>query len=273
MASTPHSSEQIRSDFLNLAGVVQGGCVLLALILSSVLEVPIWPQLYLDAPSVAWGVVLMIPMLACLLLDRLPIPGVKEISDKVLPIMGEKIASCHWYDLILLAALAGLGEEMLFRGVVQGLVTSWSTPLAGIIVSAILFGLLHAITPLYIVLTFLMGVYFSFLMTIVQPHNLLVPILAHALYDLVAFHVVKRDYLSRLQAGTLPLVPADHWSPETVVEQFETPDSAGSAETEAVVETSVEEAINDEVLNEESLESEQASPSEPAPDPEFRHPE
>jgi predicted enzyme related to lactoylglutathione lyase len=92
--------------------------------------------------------------------------------------------------LILLAGLAGLGEEVLFRGVLQswlaGMVTSWPA----VVLVAVLFGVLHPVSRTYVLLAGLAGAYLGALL--VLTGNLLVPIVAHAGYDFVALVVLAR---------------------------------------------------------------------------------
>jgi hypothetical protein len=64
--------------------------------------------------------------------------------------------------------------------------------LAGLILSNVIFGLLHCITPTYAILAGLIGVYFGLLLDATGTPNLLAPILAHGLYDYLAFLVVIR---------------------------------------------------------------------------------
>jgi hypothetical protein len=56
----------------------------------------------------------------------------------------------------------------------------------------VIFGLLHFITPTYALLAGLMGAYFGLLLDATGSRNLLGPILAHGLYDYLAFLVVIR---------------------------------------------------------------------------------
>lgn len=93
--------------------------------------------------------------------------------------------------VVLVSALAGIGEELLFRGVIQAGLVAWLTPASGIVIASLLFGLAHAVSFSYLVLATLMGLYLGLLYH--WTGNLLVPILVHALYDWVAI----RYYLHR----------------------------------------------------------------------------
>lgn len=88
--------------------------------------------------------------------------------------------------ILLVATLAGVGEELLFRGVVQaGLVEAW-TPAGGIVVASLLFGAAHAVSLAYWILASLMGLYLGLLYH--WTGNLFVPVIVHALYDWIAIH-------------------------------------------------------------------------------------
>jgi membrane protease YdiL (CAAX protease family) len=85
-----------------------------------------------------------------------------------------------------------VAEEVLFRGVVQvGLAEVFSEPLALVSTSAI-FGLAHFASPAYALLAGLVGLYLGALFLL--QGSLLVPILAHALYDFVALLALDFRY-------------------------------------------------------------------------------
>jgi membrane protease YdiL (CAAX protease family) len=115
--------------------------------------------------------------------NRYPIGPLFKIKQFLVDALGPSLVACHWYDLLLIAAVAGIGEEVLFRGVLQ--------PLAGPVWSNVLFGLVHFITPTYALLAGLLGGYLGVLL--MTTDNLLAPIIAHGLYDFLAFLVVARE--------------------------------------------------------------------------------
>ena len=85
---------------------------------------------------------------------------------------------------IALGAAAGLGEEMLFRGVLQSELSDKIGELLALGSSALIFGALHAVTPLYALLAGVASLYFGELY--IQYDNLAVPIVCHGLYDVGA---------------------------------------------------------------------------------------
>jgi len=100
-------------------------------------------------------------------------------------------AGCSPWQLAVLSLLAGVSEEALFRGVVQGWLmrVSGSTVL-GLVFASALFGLAHAITSTYAILAGLIGAYLGWLW--LATDNLLTPTVAHAAYDFVALWYLLR---------------------------------------------------------------------------------
>ncbi len=105
----------------------------------------------------------------------------------------------------LLAAGAGIGEEALFRGVLlPGAASALAAaglqagPAAGLAVAStsLLFGALHAVTPLYFAWATAAGLLFSAEMY--ATGSLGACMLSHALYDLLAFAVVQAAWAGEL---------------------------------------------------------------------------
>jgi membrane protease YdiL (CAAX protease family) len=97
----------------------------------------------------------------------------------------------------VLSAIAGISEEVLFRGVIQPwMETAWGAT-AGLLASNAIFGLLHAVTPLYAILAGLVGVYLGLALDYGDQRNLLTPIFIHGVYDFLAFMVVMRAYAAQ----------------------------------------------------------------------------
>lgn len=90
----------------------------------------------------------------------------------------------------LLAIIAGVGEEALFRGVLQTAASREFPLAAAIILPSLLFGALHARTALYAAIAFLVSVYLGVLYALSE--TLLAPMITHGLYDFVAFDWTRR---------------------------------------------------------------------------------
>jgi len=118
--------------------------------------------------------------------------AMRRLVALVVEQLGPPIAHRSPVSLVLLAALAGLAEELLFRGVVQiglaRLLPDWGA----LLVASAAFGLAHFVTPTYAVLASLAGLYLGGLFCL--QGSLTAPIVAHTLYDIVALSCVARLY-------------------------------------------------------------------------------
>lgn len=140
------------------------------------------------------GVLAALPMFLFFLLSvKLPVPALQKIKQFLLDELGPRIVNGSILELFILCIFIGLGEEMLFRGVLQ----SWSTQFGvvfAVLFTNMIFGILHSITRLYVIVASLMGVYLSLLMLLFTPQNLLIPITTHTVYDFCCFLMIIRIY-------------------------------------------------------------------------------
>jgi len=152
---------------------------------------------------VLWGIAAALPMFVLFILaHRFAFGPFKQIRRFLIEALGPSLAACRWYDLILLAGLAGITEEVLFRGLLQiWIERAVGSPTAGLVAASILFGLVHLITPTYGLFAGIMGLYLGYLLDASGQRNLLVPVITHAVYDYLAFLVVLQTY-HRQQALT-----------------------------------------------------------------------
>lgn len=186
-----------RGMFLNLAGLFEGGLALLAFAIGWVVGISPLATLRFEWSAVMWGVLGTLPMLLLFVVSfRSEFAPLKTIRAILIQVLGPPLARCRWYDLILLAAMAGLGEELLFRGVLQPWFGGWGYTF-GLIASNVIFGLAHAVTITYAVLAGGIGVYLGLIQDAPGEPNLLIPIITHAVYDWLAFLMVVAAYRAR----------------------------------------------------------------------------
>jgi uncharacterized protein len=155
--------------------------------------------LHFSEPAILFGILGTLPLfLMFLALERINADSVVTIRRFLLETLGPALNRLHWVDLFMLAAIAGVSEEVLFRGVIQPwMETSWGMT-AGLVGSNLLFGLVHAITPLYTVLATLVGIYLGLALDFGGDRNLLTPVIIHGLYDFLAFIALMRSYRENL---------------------------------------------------------------------------
>ncbi|HMB03763.1 MAG TPA: CPBP family intramembrane glutamic endopeptidase [Isosphaeraceae bacterium] len=174
-----------------MAVLVEGGLAPLALLAGWLLGQPPLLGFAWRRRDAALGAAAALPMLGLLLVGlRWPIAPMARIKrfidEAVRPLLG----ACTWIDLALISLAAGVGEEMLFRGAVQGALVRRLGLGAGLAGASLLFGLLHPITAAYVVLAGLMGAYLGLIWAL--NGNLLTVIVAHALYDFLALLILLR---------------------------------------------------------------------------------
>ncbi len=107
---------------------------------------------------------------------------IRRILDATLPRL---FGDAGTLALALTALAAGIGEEALFRGLLQGALTGPLGTWGALLVASLVFGLAHAVTGLYALIATVFGLYLGGLW--VATGDLTVPIVAHAAYDFVAF--------------------------------------------------------------------------------------
>lgn len=186
-----------RNTFLMLAAFFEGGMVVVALGVGWLVGVPPLESLVWSWAAVGWGVAGVVPLyVGFVFCNRARGGRLRDLKDFVVETIGPSFSVCSKLDLAVIALLAGLGEEILFRGLLLPW-TGCGSFVLGLVVSSLLFGLAHAATPMYVVLVATAGVFFGLQMHYAE--SLLAPIVTHAVYDYLAFLIVVKEY--RLRVG------------------------------------------------------------------------
>jgi membrane protease YdiL (CAAX protease family) len=178
-----------------MAVVVEGGLALMGLLLAGLFGIPLREYIPLQGKplwsAVARGVLVTLPMLAIFfLLVHLPWASLRQLRQQVESLIREMFPAAGISQFALIAVLAGVGEELLFRGVLQTLLVGWTTPMLGLAIGSLLFGAAHALSKLYFFLATLIGVVFGWM--VLHYHDLVAPMVAHGLYDFVALVYLAR---------------------------------------------------------------------------------
>jgi membrane protease YdiL (CAAX protease family) len=177
--------EARRQTVVLMAVLVEGGLLVVAALLGWMLDQPPVRFFQWTLRGVFWGVIATVPLVALFFVfQRWPIGPLRRIQRFSEEVIRPWLAPCSLIDLLGISALAGLGEETLFRGVLQTWASRWLNVWIAVAVVSILFGLMHSITFTYAVLAALMGAYLS-CVWLYFDQNLLVIAVTHALYDFV----------------------------------------------------------------------------------------
>ena len=198
----PDSIPPPRSLIL-VAGLFEASLAAVAIVLGWLFGYPPYQQAVWSASALGLGVLAsLVPLLAACAIVVVPWRPFREMLRVADEMVGPLFREASILDLALVAILAGFGEEMLFRGVLQTALAGWLGGAAGpwiaLGLTSILFGLLHLITPTYAVIAGLIGLYLGWLQ--LAGGNLVLPIAAHAAYDFLALVYVVRVRLPRAAA-------------------------------------------------------------------------
>ncbi len=191
MENTPIKPE----NFFRTACYFEGSLIIVAVILGWIANVDPFELIHFSEISVLYGFYGTLPLIVIFMaMQYMPIPAIQKIRQILIDTLAPSLYRSHWTDLFILAAIAGFSEELLFRGVIQPwMENSWGMT-TGLIASNILFGLVHAITPLYAVLATCVGIYLGLFLDYGGERNLVTPIVIHAVYDFLAFLVIMKSY-------------------------------------------------------------------------------
>ncbi len=169
----------------------------------------------LDTQALIDTIFCVVPLLAYMLFSLSP------IGDAIAPIrgtyeflkrfLGNAMCGCNAWQLSLIGLSAGFGEEILFRGVLQPWALEHMSPSAGIALTSLLFGLLHPASIAYVVVATIISAYLGWVSYLTG--NLLVPILAHGIYDVVGFNLLVRK-IRRERHSPTDAPPAVDLDPE-----------------------------------------------------------
>jgi uncharacterized protein len=151
----------------------------------------------------AWGAAAALPLIALFLaVLRWPIGPLARVKqmceDEIVPLFDRS----YWSELALISLTAGVGEEMLFRGVFQATFADWLGTGWGLALASLLFGVLHPMSVAYVVIITFLGLCLGAIWIV--NGNLLTVMVTHAVYDLAVL-----GFLIRLRAGAASPYQAD----------------------------------------------------------------
>ncbi len=188
--SKQHPPSKSQSPWSTLASVVgfELALAVLAFILAAWIGIDLMSRLVFDLPALNWAVIATIPLVGVMYtLTQSNWAWVKTLNEPVETYMRPLLKDLPPGGLLLVALAAGIGEELLFRGVIQQGVSDWAGPGLGLVVASVLFGFAHALNRYYVMVTMAMGVYLGLLYQASQ--NIVLVMLVHALYDWVVLRL------------------------------------------------------------------------------------
>ena len=100
------------------------------------------------------------------------------------------VAGCSVFELLIISIMAGIGEEVFFRGFLQGALGNVINPWIALALVSVLFGVIHWVSSGYALVAGLIGLYLGTLLLVTG--NLFVAIAVHALFDFGAILMISR---------------------------------------------------------------------------------
>lgn len=196
MINAPLPNSPPRQGIVTFGIAFEAALLAIAAGLAWFLDVSFWQDLRYTLPALAIGVAATLPMLAAVGVITIPDWSITRPLRDVFDMVVKLFRHCTILDLLAISLMAGIGEEALFRGVLQTYAIETTGTVGGVIAASILFGLAHALSGVYALFAFLAGCYFGVLYLYFD--NLLVPIIVHALYDFVVLvYAVKLSPASK----------------------------------------------------------------------------
>jgi membrane protease YdiL (CAAX protease family) len=157
------------------------------------LGLPILEGTRIDTTALLLSAALTVPLALVTIggVTRSSIPFVVEFRKKLEETVLPMFAGYSVPELALVAIMAGVGEEIFFRGFLQLWLGGLLNPWVALLLVSILFGVVHYVSHAYALFAGLIGLYLG--LVLMLTGNLFVAIAIHALYDFVALLYLLRE--------------------------------------------------------------------------------
>ena len=184
-----------RRQTLLLCGLFEASLGGIACLLGWWQNEPVLARCWWNVRDAIWGAAASLPLVVVFLLLRhgrfAALREIRRLLDEILPAL---FGTSSLLEIGIISALAGFGEEFLFRGFLQPWLGRWLGLAGSIAATSLLFGLVHPITRWYVLIATLFGVYLGTLSLL--NDNLLLVITAHGLYDWIVLAYLLRSRIT-----------------------------------------------------------------------------
>lgn len=168
----------------------QGGIGVVGLLVILVADIPVQMVGVGLVPSIFYGTLgALCTYGALILLTQVPglLPG---DLDRQMRGLYRFASGYSWFVLFLLSVFAGVGEELLFRGAVQGWLAEHTNTATGVLAASVLFGLVHYASFTYFVVATCLGLVLGTAYAVTD--SLLLVMIWHGVYDMIALFCLLR---------------------------------------------------------------------------------
>ncbi|MCM0611284.1 CPBP family intramembrane metalloprotease [Marinobacter sediminum] len=185
------AAAESRSGISSRAALVfQGGIGVFGLIAIVLFDIPVQNGGVSFSQALAYGCVGAFGTYGLLLLMA-RIPGIfPDDLERQMRGLHRFASSFGWPVLVALSIFAGVGEELLFRGAVQGWLTGVTGELAAVVVSSVLFGAVHYLSFAYFLVATGLGLLLGSAYAL--SDSIALVMIWHAVYDMVALFCLLR---------------------------------------------------------------------------------
>lgn len=168
----------------------QGGIGVVGLVAILVFGIPVENDGLSWLQSIGWGCLGAVGTYGgLLLLTR--VPGLfPDHLERQMRNLHDFAAGFGWPVLVALSVVAGVGEELLFRGAVQGWLAGSLSEVVAIGVASLLFGLVHYVSFTYFLVATGLGLLLG--TAYVLSDSLALVMVWHAVYDMIALFCLLR---------------------------------------------------------------------------------
>lgn len=168
----------------------QGGIGVVGLVVIVLFGIPVQFEGMSLGSAIVWGLAGSVATYAVIMvLTRLPWL-LRDNLESHLKQLHRFACDYSWPVLVTLAVFAGVGEELLFRGAIQGWLAQHVSATLAIVAASVLFGLVHYLSFTYFLVATGLGLVLgtAYMLT----DSLLLVMVWHGVYDMIALYCLRR---------------------------------------------------------------------------------
>ena len=173
-----------------VALLFQGGIGVVGALAIVLFGIPVYYEGMSPGSAVFWGVIGSAATYVIItMLTRLP-GQVRDSLESQMAQLHRFACDYSWPILIVLSVFAGVGEELLFRGAIQGWLIQHVDTATAVVLASLVFGLVHYLSFTYFVLATGLGLALGTVYTLTD--SLVLVMVWHAVYDMIALYCLRR---------------------------------------------------------------------------------
>ena len=194
-------SNQAEQEAIKAYSAIAGSLVFVILAFSISIFTKVDPlgTFSVSVKALALGLLAVLPMLGVLVaLEVIKHPVVLAFRERQIVFFSQIGFRFTPLRIILMSLGAGIGEELLFRGALQAWLDQSIPTLVAIAIPSLIFGLLHNANRIYMIIAGGIGAYLGLIFAL--SGNILIPVIAHTIYDIIAFAYTNKLLNERISS-------------------------------------------------------------------------